>query len=326
MLKYIQVKHYRRLKDFHLNGLNRINIITGPNDIGKTSVLESCSFAVLNSPNSFLLNLFNILGRRDPEIPLRNLQNGNIEMPQVSIIKKIRERYNSFSIRSNISEINFINAKDEIDKLFEVDLNGNKKIYRNLIDPNLLDEIDLDNTVFIVDCGGSVIKLKEWYGRVQTNEDEDFINTNIKKFDPNIEKFKIIHNEPAVKIKGKKEYIPITELGEGLKRFIFFMLAFYKVKKKGYVFIDELENGIWYKNYDLMWENIIYLSNKFDVQVFITTHSKEIIESCVRVCDKVDFDELCLVELFEKNKKVDYMLFNKMTLKLELDNSFEVRG
>jgi len=123
-----------------------------------------------------------------------------------------------------------------------------------------------------------------------------------------------------------KDYIPISELGDGLKRFIFMLLAFYKVGENGYIFIDEIENGIWYKNYDLLWKNLFYLSNLFNTQLFITTHSKELIQSFLRVSKKEDFDDLALIELVKKEDKIDYLMFNQDTLELELENDFEVRG
>jgi AAA15 family ATPase/GTPase len=314
MLKNIKIKKYKRFNDLEIKNLKRINLITGANNIGKTSLLEALSFSILKDPDSIVINLHNLIKTRDPEISLRNN----------NFIEYIRTNYNYFEFESNISKIVF-KSPDSIEYLFEVYIENRVKKYNELIKVDIFKIKENNNFVFIVDNKGSVIVLKEWYRFIQEREDEELINENIKRFDSNIEKFKIIGNEPSVKLKNKQEYIPISELGEGLKRFIFMLIAFYKVGKGGYIFIDEIENGIWYKNYDLLWDNIFYLSEIFDVQLFITTHSKELIQSFLKISKKYS-EEVSLIELIEKNNKVDFIIFDKNTLEIELDNNFEVRG
>lgn len=314
MIEYLKIKKYKCFENFNINEFKQINLITGANDIGKTSLLEAVSFSIFNNPDSVIINLINLIKRRDPELVLRNKD----------IIKYIKENYGFFELKSNITKLSFKSPKT-IEYLFKIDINDVSKIYNNLIENDLIFE-ENNNMVFIVDNGGSVIILKRWYELVQKQEDEDFINENIQKFDNNIEKFKIIGEEPSVKLRNKKNYIPVNELGEGLKRFIFMLIAFYKVGKNGYIFIDEMENGIWYKNYDLLWKNIFYLTKIFNTQLFITTHSKELISSFLKVSKEEKFENLSLIELLKKGNNVDYMMFDKNTLELELENDFEVRG
>ena len=314
MIEFIDIKSYKRFKNLKIENLKKVNLITGANDIGKTSLLEALSFSILAKPDSILINLFNLINKRDPELSVR----------QKDIIKYVKSNYSYFEFKSNISKIRF-ESPDSIEYLFKIEVNNILKPYHHII-KELLDIEKNDNMAFIVDNSGSVIVLKKWYEKVQKKEDEDFINKNIQKFDINIEKFKILGEEPSIKLKDKKDYIPISELGDGLKRFIFMLLAFYKVGENGYIFIDEIENGIWYKNYDLLWKNLFYLSNLFNTQLFITTHSKELIQSFLRVSKKEDFDDLALIELVKKEDKIDYLMFNQDTLELELENDFEVRG
>jgi len=315
LLKYLEID-YKRLK-LKINKFSQINLITGANNIGKTSLLEACSFAILKSADSVIINQFQILEKRDPELVLKIDNN-------ISFLKKFKERVSSFTINSNISNIKFINS-NSLEYLFSVNINSTLKEYKEIINPMIV-QSDFFNSAFIVDCGGSVIKLKEWYYEVKKNQDEKFIIENIRIFDSNIEIFDIIDDEPSIKIKNKKEFISITEAGDGLKRFIFILLAFYKAKN-GYIFIDEFENGIWYKNYDLIWKNIILLSKKFNTQIFITTHSKEVIDSFVRICNYSKFDDVSFVELIsDLDNNVKSIVLNKSELEDELLSFQEVRG
>jgi AAA15 family ATPase/GTPase len=42
--------------------------------------------------------------------------------------------------------------------------------------------------------------------------------------------------------------------------------------------IDEIENGIYYENMQIFWETLLSTSKEFNVQLFITTHSYEMLE------------------------------------------------
>ncbi|WP_180334678.1 AAA family ATPase, partial [Bathymodiolus thermophilus thioautotrophic gill symbiont] len=41
MIEYIDIKDYKCFKDFKIEGLSRINIISGKNNVGKTALLEA---------------------------------------------------------------------------------------------------------------------------------------------------------------------------------------------------------------------------------------------------------------------------------------------
>ena len=48
MLRQLHIEHFRALRDFTMTGLNRVNLLVGTNNCGKTSVLEAIE--VLSSP------------------------------------------------------------------------------------------------------------------------------------------------------------------------------------------------------------------------------------------------------------------------------------
>jgi AAA15 family ATPase/GTPase len=88
--------------------------------------------------------------------------------------------------------------------------------------------------------------------------------------------------------------------------------------------IDELENGIHYTNYDKLWELILKVSKEQNVQVFATTHSKEMIESYARVAKKLEDEEIRFISLYKDNENIKSIVFNNQEieerLELGLDN------
>ena len=73
---------------------------------------------------------------------------------------------------------------------------------------------------------------------------------------------------------GLSRLVPMGFLGDGIGRYLSMSLAFYEARK-GMILIDEVENGLHHSALKGVWKNLYTLSQKFDVQVFATTHSRE---------------------------------------------------
>jgi AAA15 family ATPase/GTPase len=62
MLRDLTIQNYRGFKDFHIDGLARVNLIVGMNNIGKTSLLEAV-YLLVNQENIYcLIDLINNRG------------------------------------------------------------------------------------------------------------------------------------------------------------------------------------------------------------------------------------------------------------------------
>jgi hypothetical protein len=86
------------------------------------------------------------------------------------------------------------------------------------------------------------------------------------------------------------EYAPdLMEYGEGLQR-IFFISLLFASAQNGIVLIDEFENAIHTELIGKFCQFIHNLSKLFNVQVFLTSHSKECIDAFIKnVPDVNDF-------------------------------------
>jgi hypothetical protein len=75
---------------------------------------------------------------------------------------------------------------------------------------------------------------------------------------------------------GLSEFLPIGMMGEGLTRLLSIILAILSVRQ-GVVLIDEVENGLHYSAMSKVWRAIAQAARASEVQVFATTHSWECI-------------------------------------------------
>jgi len=298
MINQINIKNYKLFKNFKIEGFDRVNLITGANNIGKTALME----AIYISTYSKTIDNF-----------LKVLENVYYFRYHKKDVKNILEYFNNISIDNIELSTKIENLTAKVELKFK---NKNLKENQNNISlkPIVNQKVNFIETTFFNDK-----ILQDYYGYVQNKDKENFLDEILNRFDSNIEKFKFIKDIPMIKYTGIDEYIHINELGDGIKRVLFFITALFK-SENGYLFIDEIENGIWYKNIDLLWEVIFGLSKELNVQVFATTHSSDVIKSFSKFDGKL-FEFGC-----NKNNKVDYIDYSHSFLLEELENNREVRG
>ncbi|WP_198648876.1 ATP/GTP-binding protein [Cyanothece sp. BG0011] len=77
-----------------------------------------------------------------------------------------------------------------------------------------------------------------------------------------------------LKIKGKNQPIPLSSMGEGMKK-IFGLVIKAVILENGVLLIDEIERGLHYTAQTNMWRLLIKIAQEFNVQIFATTHSRD---------------------------------------------------
>jgi len=110
----------------------------------------------------------------------------------------------------------------------------------------------------------------------------------LKIIEPRIEGVAFVEGElrkgriPLIKLKGVDERLSLKSLGDGVFR-VFHMILSLVNAKGGYLFIDEFENGLHWSVQEKIWNVIFKLSDKLDIQVFATSHSRDCINSFEKV-------------------------------------------
>ena len=73
---------------------------------------------------------------------------------------------------------------------------------------------------------------------------------------------------------GISRLVPVNLVGDGIRRILSVILAIYDAKN-GIVLIDEIENGLHFSALKPLWSAIFKATQKFNVQIFATTHNIE---------------------------------------------------
>ena len=314
LISDITIEKYKCFDDFKADGFKKINLIGGLNNVGKTALIEACYLVVSgNKLNNFLFSLTMIERNRDK---LNMCLSDNINIIEILQSNKI------VSIKS-FNDIKYVFKEHNASPILEVNING----HSNEIDFNskIMFE-NSKNVVFLDNYGFSNEELKEVYKIVRFKDKDIEVNEFLKNFNFKNPKFIIEDGKPYLKIDDTDEYTQINRYGDGVKHYISIICSLYACEN-GYLFIDEIENGIHYTLYDKLWKIIFQLSEEQNVQVFVTTHSKECIESYCKISKKLKDEDATYIKMTkQKNGIIKAIVRDYKLLENSLEQNHEVRG
>lgn len=314
-LTEIEIKQFKCFTDFKASGFKRVNLIGGKNNIGKTAFIEACYINVHSiNVNTMITAIHDVKFMREN----LNLFRKNIGRPEILILDATR----SYSAKSNLNNNAFSIIEKDAVKEYQLTINVESKTI-NAKEMNIILEY-IDNIHFIDNFGWDDIELIEAYQTIQKQDQENELNSFICEFDDSIENFKVIGDKPQCKTHG--EYRDIVEFGDGLRHYISIICALYACKN-GYLFIDEIDNGIHYTQLDRLWELIFTLSKENKCQIFAITHSKEMLESFARVAKKLDERDISYTTVVKNKQQEIQALTRDYEMLLDsIEQDREVRG
>jgi AAA15 family ATPase/GTPase len=328
----ITIQQYKIYRKFELNNLNKINIFSGPNNTGKTTLLEAIFLLTkqnnigsyfdiikfrskLDKLNTLYLNDYikddivinGCFNNTQTKINIQKIQAENIDkkddyLASYKVVSYIADEHLEtvvHTFRSNPLVRYFQKIEVLCNSLFKSPFFFNKNEVVNT-HHKTLEKKAFDKVRHFINCSID-----------QNIKDISFSEKNdIKRFLVNSESF--------------SESLDITSYGEGLQR-IFELALSFAYCQNGVLLIDEIETAIHYSLLVDFTKFIQELSNEFNVQVFITTHSKECISAFLE--NGYRNEDITHFTLVKGNdgaiKKIRY---NADTLLDSLEQNLEIRG
>lgn len=350
MYSSFAVNNFRGFRNFSIDGLERINLISGKNNVGKTALLEAIWFHHgLNPELGLRLNKFRGISEVSPTNPclelFRNLDiSEKMEFSSKDdIVGQTKESMYSrdASIMSLQEEQDDNESKqaglpmEGVAKELVVDYEINGKAGSSIARFSteevkfIRDERNIKKPVarFLIagrKLGGEEI---ESLGQLQIKGRDEEIIQLLKILEPTIKKISVIVRGTIASIwidSGLGVLLPIQIMGDGLSRWLMFVLAILRAEN-GLVLVDEIENGIHYSIMASIWKKLANLAAQYNVQIIATTHSAE----CIRYAHKAfstdytkDFKYFRLEKIEGITKVIDY---DMNTLEAALENELEFR-
>lgn len=314
-LKKIEINHFRGIQQLKISDFSDINLIVGDNNSGKTSLLEAFQLLFIDSK---IGDIKGIINQRTVLKPGTN--SFYTSFIKLFNIGQQPERLN-FSIHAESDTapvtIELIGTEESIsgeDALHIASLSTRQKLqYTKGLVPETVKmfsgsiiskkgskRVNSPFKITSLDNGPTLFKKSEdiqyispfghmRYDLLQNiveNQEYKKLAINIlKQFDPSISDICYTKAddgtfmETAITDTGVS--LPFSVYGDGIKK-ILYILNKMLGAPDSILLIDEIENGLHKKYYDLLFPVVFELARKMHIQLFIATHSMEAIEAILQ--------------------------------------------
>lgn len=367
----LNIETYRGIRSLKLNNLVPINIITGDNNCGKTTVLEV--LRSIENPSDF--RLWRTLIRRNSNDIREGLSyfEGFCDLFDIDQMDKLikydvkyKDKKYEVVINAEVSEEELLEdeylkiigythfqriapSKDGIQDyivnpqkiLLNIAVNGEKMSENSVYEGQFRFKPDLRN----IDSNANQDKIvyitpeKHTTGDVYLNAvlnnsdmyeqmlavlkeyDEDIISIN---YDNSSVEGTTSRGIYKILTKSHKKALPLNVYGDGMKKAVLLMSAAIAAKD-GVLLIDEFETAIHTSAMDRTFAWIIEMCMKLNVQVFMTSHSKEAIDKLLK-CSPQYTDMIAVYTLNKReNKTVVRRLDGHKAIEVQDNMGLELR-
>jgi predicted ATPase len=376
MLHSLHIKNYRNLKDLKIDSVDQVNLITGKNSTGKSTILEAIAIYASRGDLYYISQLLEKRGEyfRQPEY--------DVEPRYPSLSHLFTDRIIDFStegsiliegkIGNTISHtadslpsksvgLRFVKYMDELQKNeqganvvnrrilsdsechaleayssateFEVSINGHPAMHVGLDFLRYVYKRSLPEDKFqFIRTGNFDEEMNgELFDNIALTSKEQYVVDALKIVEPKTERIAFVQVEslPArnavIKLSETAEILPLKSMGDGMNRMLTIILALVNVEN-GFLLIDEFENGLHYSVQEQLWKIIFKLAKVLNVQVFVTTHSRDCISGFEKVLNSPEnTTKGKLIRLDNVGGSIKVVEFLPDELKIANEQEIEVR-
>ena len=353
----LKIENFRGIKSLEIDDLARVNLFVGRNNCGKTSVLEAASLLTGMSNPTLLVGIENLRGLNlNESSQLRNFfyrqkytegfrlfGKQKTESRELNV-SPIYENFNAGQIDSASSNNSAI-VSDAIEtytlsSTAERSLNGLKFRFTHSAEKSR----QCEATMRLVESGDSPLSFqldeeyKEnthiWflgrsYGpnmvdKMLNEKCKDVLVGYLQAIESKVQDIRIGLDGIVMVDIGMDNFLPINHLGAGIVRILNILSTIYWARN-GILMIDEVENGLHVSSIKYMWEMVLESSKQNNTQIFMTTHSSDVIQGLsLALQDKSDSVACFWLSKFDDDRIKAYR-YSPDRLEKALDADIDIR-
>ena len=352
MITVLGIKNFKALRHIELNDMKRMTLISGRNNIGKSTLLEALflymdhlsgdSFGKLNGfrntigmgveglwePLFYQMNTENpilITVTDDGRTGQLKYERDNQYLPSSisglseEVLASFRaDTRSSYSLACRFTE-------DDYEEHGHFSLNGNGvlKDFSTSLPGNENQPMKptkfMNNLLF-----RNYDVLVNDVGKVELSGEKQKLVRALQEMDPAIEDIVTlaVHGITQLYIRTAGKLMPLRYAGDGIAKLLSICLSI-MCQQNGLVLIDEIESGFHYSMYGRLWKLIDHISRRANCQVVATTHSYELISGVINNIDHSD--DFCYYRIGRKKENTVACRFDYSTLHGALASEMEVR-
>jgi len=360
MYKSFKVSNFRCFQELTLNDLERVNLITGLNNVGKTALLEA---------------MFIHCGAYNPELTMRVNAFRGLETFKLELGQWVETPWDTIFNNFDISKTVEIEGKDEagdqrllrlrvvrqpaeLGKIPQSIQHGPDRPVRVPISTETAQILELEykqknrkgKHYLIFDPSGlrtepippsppfpafflaarvrqPLEKDAERFGKLDIEGQQDTLLKALKVIEPRLRRLAIALPGGVPVIHGDiglSKLVPLPVMGEGTARLASLVLAISNAPN-GIVLVDEIENGLHYSILTRMWQAIGEAAKQFNTQVFSTTHSLECIVAAHKAFTESGHYDFRVHRLERVKETIQAVTYDQESLAATIETNLEVR-
>lgn len=346
IINSLEIKNFKCLKNFHIENLKPITLLSGKNNAGKTTLLDAIYFANKVNKPDMLIKLHNTRGIQLNKLTPENLwgdffYDRNLELPchideyflgkKYSLLVQTKKTNDSSNLQLKtteniISSVNYPSliadvAFEEVKGRVTTSITGESSINQNV--SGNLKAFSFPNVIYLDTHKSYNPSIIEYFGKIDIEGKTGQIVEVLKIIEPAIKELSVVviggMSQIFALTDNSSRKTPLKSMGDGLNRLLEMIITVI-ANPNSIILIDEIENGFHYSIHKDLWKVLGKAALSANSQLIATTHSYECISSSVEAAKECDFAEK--FEYIRIDKENDDFIMNYYNDKL-LDNAVQ---
>ena len=350
MYKAFHIKNFRCFDDLTIEPFERINLITGKNNVGKTALLEALwlhhgyqnpelgfrisAFRGLETliKDELFLDLFRYYSPEDEIVLSSTYLNHHEENLRITVKEHHVLRISEPDQRNDMNGETTESLGPEI--IFEYkDSAGNNVRSRAIAEKDGIrfEPADVKHPLGIYLAARrreSQSQLAERIGNMEVKKAKGQVVDILRVIEPRLKDLIVRVKGGASMIYGELDdmdrLLALPLMGDGMGRLLSLGLAIAEAKD-GIALVDEFENGLHYSVQVDIWKAAAASARKYNVQLFATTHSEECIRAAYKAFKGEDEPDFRIHRLEWLNGAIRAVTYDEETFEAALEAGLEVR-
>lgn len=313
----IKIENFRGHRCLELTGFQSVNLIVGPNNAGKTSLLEAITAVAAPGLIKTLPGLFRANSGRVLERYFRWLIADGAECGDILATTPDGKMRCTFSAGD-------LPAKPDVGYKDVQSFGGYKVGWW------AKNKKQFNTRIVSVQHRAPEHLVPNFADAVRSPESERLMEQLLSKVDSRIRTVRLDYadQDPFISVDiGLSERVPLPQAGQGIYRIIAILSELLGMRPQ-ICLIDEIENGIHYTALKQIWRGISEISSTLGIQVFATTHSRECLEAANQVFleeDESKDKDFSVIQLMRVKDDVLGKVLGETSVGTALENDIELR-